>query len=112
MSKPIDMTGLAIPKQGGVKRNRAYKTRLVAFHIERVVGMGCLVCGRPAQYHHSLLYKPRREDRGYPLCSAHHTDTRDSVHQMGERKFLAEYFIPLTWARDEWNKSQRLFEEK
>jgi len=44
--------------------------------IERVVALGCVVCQRPAEYHHILTGKAMGKKAshfdGFPLCPDHH----------------------------------------
>ena len=68
-------------------------------HMDRVARMGCLVCGKPAELHHSMSApgKIRRRDHRFvvPLCEVHHRG-RVGDHGLGsERAFLAEYGIDL-----------------
>lgn len=45
-------------------------------HIKQVVSMGCIICGRPACYHHIKLGcgKSQKSSNmlGIPLCPEHH----------------------------------------
>lgn len=70
--------------------------------------MGCVICGRPAEYHHSKCFRRRDHRYGLPLCPEHHRLSKNSVHGCGnERKFFAKYDIdPEEWARREWGKTQ------
>jgi hypothetical protein len=56
-------------------------------HIERVVAMGCAVCGRPAVYHHINERGHGRETRddafGCGLCPEHHNMGNASIHALG-----------------------------
>ncbi len=75
-------------------------------HCDYVASFGCLVCQRPAVFHH-LLHIPgwvramfkfvgARDDRkGVALCPDHHNMTDDSVHFFkpgAELGFFAEHF--------------------
>ena len=83
-------------------------------HYARMVEDGCLICGRPAEIHHSLLHLPRRNDRIFPLCPNHHRNTRDSVHQDGnERRFFARHGINAeTWPVKAWDETLAILERK
>lgn len=84
-------------------------TQIERFHIERLVAMGCLICQRPAIYHHSLLFRPRNHQYGVPLCPDHHNMTNDSVHMMGdEEEFFKKHGIAdvKKWVMTQWFISQ------
>ena len=83
---------------------------LEKLHYARLAEAGCLLCGRPAEIHHSLLFLPRRNDRVFGLCPDHHRNTRDSVHAEGsERRFFARHGIDAeTWPAEAWNETLKI----
>ena len=76
-------------------------------HFDRIVAMGCLVCGRAATVHHvtGSIHGgrlTRRHDRVVPLCPVHHQIQHDpyandpqSVERLGHRGFWKKYGIDL-----------------
>lgn len=62
-------------------------------HMARVAALGCLICQRPAQFHHVDVCTPKgagpkvSDFIGAPLCPTHHTDDKhDCAHGwLGER---------------------------
>lgn len=76
-------------------------------HFDRIVAMGCLVCGRAATVHHvtGSIHGgrlTRRHDRVVPLCPLHHQIQHDpyandpqSVERLGHRGFWKKYGIDL-----------------
>ncbi|MGN7931187.1 hypothetical protein [Sphingopyxis sp. 22461] len=67
-------------------------------HIERVKGMGCLICGySPVDAHHVRTGLQTKNDaRIVPLCRFHHQDSRMGFHGLGsERAFYQEYGVSL-----------------
>lgn len=90
-----------------VKPKATGKTAEEASHMDRVAGLGCLVCGCPASIHH-VMHAPgkvRRRDHRFiaPLCREHHQgDT--GVHGLGSENAFRDYWgVDLvTWAIDAW----------
>jgi hypothetical protein len=86
-------------------------------HMERVAGLGCLVCGDPATVHHVTGFADRmgRITRSHrlvvPLCPNHHQAVHDnanapvSVEMLGHRGFYQE------WGIDLYAEAVRLWEE-
>lgn len=83
-------------------------------HIERVAGMGCLVCRMPATVHHVTSDGYQRLVRSHrrvvPLCPRHHQiqhGPRESVEALGHAGFTATYGIDLLFAAEQlWSESQ------
>lgn len=90
-----------------IKPTRTGKTAEEARYLDLVAGLGCLICGAPANVHH-IMHAPdkvkRRDHRRVaPLCREHHQgDT--GVHGLGsEEAFLAFWGVDLVrWASDAW----------
>lgn len=82
-------------------RAKAAPTAEERKHLDRVAGLGCLICGSPASIHHLMTApgKERRRDHRYvvPLCREHHQgDT--GVHGLGsEAAFEALWGVDLVW---------------
>lgn len=78
-------------------------------HLGRVAGMGCLVCGAPAEAHHvhsdgaqRITRSPRRVT---PLCSIHHRTGPDAVHVLSHSGFTERHGIDLLAVADQlWNE--------
>lgn len=93
------------------------KTAKIEFHLGRVAALGCSHCRGGANLHHVMHMdgkECRRDDRFVvPLCRLHHQG-RFGVHGLGsERAFKERYGIDLVKiAKDEWEKSCVLYEEK
>lgn len=76
-------------------------------HMDRVAGIGCLVCGGEATIHHVTGYAdrmgrlPRSHQLVVPLCRVHHQAVWDnasmpvSVERLGHRGFYQEHGIDL-----------------
>lgn len=76
-------------------------------HMDRIAGMGCLVCGGRATVHHVTASihggrLTRRHDRIVPLCPTHHQKAFDpfhndpqSVEALGHRGFYRKFGIDL-----------------
>lgn len=72
-------------------------------HWQRIVGLGCLVCGERATVHHvSASIHGGRITRSHqlvtPLCPRHHQiiyGPRESVEALSHRGFHAAYGIDL-----------------
>jgi|SRR4249919_2422289 len=76
-------------------------------HFDRVVEIGCLVCGGGATIHHVTGYAdrmgrlPRSHQRVVPLCPVHHQACFDnasmpvSVERLGHQGFYREHGIDL-----------------
>lgn len=81
-------------------------------HADRLCKRGCLICGKPAEYHHERKVNGRRDHRyGAPLCSVHHRTGRDSRHTLGFEKFKERHGVDLdAYAEREWEFSQQLEE--
>ena len=86
--------------------------------MERVAGLGCLVCGDPATVHHVTGYADRmgRISRSHkllvPLCPNHHQAVHDpfagepqSVERLNHRGFYRVHGIDL------YAEAVRLWEE-
>ena len=78
-------------------------------HMARIAALGCLICGRPAQFHHVDVCTPKNAGPkvsdyiGAPLCPAHHLDDQhDSAHGYGgERAFWLRHMISIDlWILD------------
>ena len=85
-------------------------------HANRLVKMGCLICGKPAEYHHETG-SPRRAKKhshGAPLCpTAHHREGPKSRHKLGLPEFdkTFAHIFPQgldAWCREQWAISQEL----
>lgn len=78
-------------------------------HWDRVVRLGCLICGQPASLHHVMAMpgKIRRRDHRFvtPLCRDHHQGDL-GVHGLGsEAKFEAIHGINLAArAKELWDE--------
>lgn len=78
-------------------------------HWDRVVRLGCLVCGGPANLHHIMVMpgKIRRRDHRFvvPLCQRHHQGDF-GVHGLGsEAAFKRMYDIDLAVrAKELWDE--------
>jgi len=76
-------------------------------NMDRIAGMGCLVCGGPSTVHHVTASihggrLTRRHDRVVPLCPMHHQKVFDpfhndpqSVEALGHRGFYRKFGIDL-----------------
>jgi len=42
-------------------------------YIEAALEQGCILCGKPAQFHHLPGARPNSLAMGYALCPEHHT---------------------------------------
>lgn len=40
--------------------------------VEALVSHGCIICGKPAEFHHLPEARPNALAIGYPLCDEHH----------------------------------------
>jgi len=52
-------------------------------YIDAAMAQGCIICGKPAQFHHLPMARPNAMAMGYPLCAEHHTGTAypgESIH--------------------------------
>jgi len=81
-------------------------------HVSRLIEMGCLVCGRPAEYHHihtNGYEKQLRDHRfGAPLCENHHRGPF-GIHSLGHDEFTAETGVNLyVWAHEQWAESEAI----
>lgn len=101
-------------KQVRIKpRAKAAPTAEEQRHIERVAGIGCLVCGRGAEVHHLMTApgKVRRRDHRFiaPLCPDHHRTGWGAVHALGsEAAFLAEHGVDIVaWGVAAWEDRER-----
>lgn len=90
------------------KRTKARgRTTEEAQHVVHVAGLGCLICGQPANVHHVMRApgkRRRRDDRFVvPLCREHHQGD-SGVHGLGsEAAFLALWGVDLAaWAVSAW----------
>lgn len=95
--------GTLVPKRLG-QSARGYKTiPRNQDHMARVAALGCLVCGRPAQFHHVDCCTPKgagpkvSDYIGAPVCPDHHlVDQNDSAHGYGgERAFWLRHGIDI-----------------
>jgi len=85
-------------------------------HLDRVAGMGCLVCDGPSTVHHvtsdGYHRLTRTHERIVPLCPRHHMiqwGPHDSVEALGHAGFTATYGIDLLAVSDRlWGKSQEI----
>ncbi len=75
-------------------RRRRYTNRALR---GKLVALGCVVCNRPAQLHHSRQgrgWSQRSGDhRAYPLCFQHHKHEGgpDSIERMGREAWEARF---------------------
>lgn len=93
-----------------VKPRATGTTAEEALHLKTVRGLGCLICGAPANAHH-VMHAPGKEKRRdhrfvVPLCPVHHQgDRKDgSVHGLGsEEAFKAHWGVDLVqWSIAAW----------
>lgn len=100
-SSPVRMASVAsIARAPAAPPPKAQKTHSTSTtvaeqaHMGRVAGLGCLLCGAPAEVHHL------REGQGMaqrasnwltvPLCPEHHRGAT-GLHGLGERGFARRY---------------------
>ena len=57
--------------------------------MDRVAGLGCMICKNPAQVHHLQCFKPRNNCGVIPLCPEHHMGVF-SIHKT-KAEFLRVY---------------------
>lgn len=105
--KPLAPSQKALRRTGLPGRKRKPpKDPLETYHLDRVAGLGCLVCGKPATVHHVTsdgFKRIARSDRlVVPLCPIHHQAGHDpkasdpvSVERLGHAGFRAKYGIDL-----------------
>ena len=77
-------------------------------HLNRVAGLGCLVCKGPASIHHVRTGNQARDDRRVvPLCAGHHQNYPDAFHKLGSSElFLKVHGIDLVTESDwQWTIS-------
>jgi len=76
--------------------------------MKRLAEMGCLICKRPAEIHHSKCFPGRDHRYVMPLCPEHHRFK--GVHYHGnERKYLAQFGIdPEQWCKAQWKESEKI----
>ena len=99
-----------VPMPGAMQHSRIKDTRkrnmnaAEKFHADRICAMGCLICRRPAQFHHETKVTGRRDHRyGVPLCPDHHTDKPGARHKGSLDEFNARWGVDLvTWAKEQW----------
>ena len=89
----------------GVVRDRDY---LAWLHTQPcIVASGC---SRWIEAHH--VGHPRDDHRAVPLCSRHHRESRDAVHQLGRRAFERQFGISFEAAiiglNDEYEATRTL----
>lgn len=84
-------------------------------HWERIIALGCLVCGARATVHHVTAgihggRVSRRHDRVTPLCPRHHQviyGPRESVEALGHGGFFQTYGIDLMAEAERlWNETE------
>jgi hypothetical protein len=88
------MAPVAIAAPQPAQRSTGRATAAERAHMGRVAGLGCLLCGMPAEVHHI------REGQGMaqrasnwltvPLCPEHHRGM-SGLHGLGERGFERRY---------------------
>lgn len=70
-------------------------------HMTRVAELGCLICGKPAQFHHVDILTPKgmgpkvSDYIGAPLCLEHHTGDQNDCAHVGEREFWKRHGIDI-----------------
>ena len=80
-------------------------------HVQRIAGIPCLICQRPANVHHGMHAsgKVRRRDHRFivPLCRDHHQGD-EGVHGLGsESKFRERWGVDLVaWAIHAWESRE------
>lgn len=91
-----------------IKRPRVSKTAEEARHLKTVAGLGCLICGAPANVHHLMAAPGKRCRKDHrlvvPLCQRHHQGDH-GVHGLGsEAAFLALWGVDLIeWGVRAWS---------
>lgn len=95
-------------QHGRMKPKATGKTTEEARFIEMVAGLGCLICGKPANVHH-IMHAPgkmKRRDHRFiaPLCRDHHQGD-DGVHGLGsEGAFRDLWGVDIVgWAMAAWS---------
>lgn len=110
-----------IPKYQPHNRLKDTKKRgmnaIEQFHANRIVEMGCLLCGGPAEYNHVKDGPGARRDHRYgcPLCPKHHritVDSKVSYESMSREDFDKILgFDLLQWCKDQWEETERMYRE-
>lgn len=105
-----------IPKVQPHKRLKDTKKRPMdakeKFHANRIVNMGCLVCRRPACYHHEKDGPGAKRDHRYgaPLCVNHHQYGPNARHRIGREAFNELLgFDLLEWSKEQWEETERIW---
>ena len=69
--------------------------------MARVAGLGCWICGSPAQAHHVDILTPKKMGPKVsdmlvaPLCPTHHTGDQNDCAHNGEREFWPRHGIDI-----------------
>ena len=83
-------------------KTMARATKAEAEYIARVVDLGCVVCKRPAEYHHMLkgagMGRKSSHYDGFGLCPDHHRNGGPGVAiHAGVKTWEAKYGGELYW---------------
>ena len=66
-------------------------TKAEQSYMNKVAGLGCLICGAPACIHHVRRYgEKRKNSKIAPLCYYHHQGV-EGIHFMGKKRWEAKY---------------------
>ena len=87
------------PKHGRMKPKRKPMNAAERRHAAEVCSGGCLVCGKPGEYHHEYSVargEIKTHKHGVCLCLKHHQRPfKYSRHQMGRDAFNAHHGVDI-----------------